>query len=320
MSDDPYKALGLTPSATAEDIKKAYRKLVRTSHPDLHPDDPAAEARFKAISAAHDLLKDPETRAKFDAGEIDASGQQKPERRYYRDFADAPGGNAYQQQRGFESGVDPEDFFAEILRRRGRTGGRQPGFGDPFGDSNFSAPGQDLRYSLEVPFLDAARGARTRITLPDGSGLEVTIPPGLSDGQTLRLRGKGGPGFGGGPVGDALITVAVRGHPVFRRDGNDIHIDLPITIDEAVLGSKIAVPTIAGNVNVTIPKGSNTGRSLRLRGRGVKPTKGEPGDQIVALRVEMPSVIDPALAAFMEEWRKTNTYDPRQDLFEVVPE
>ncbi len=320
MSDDPYKVLGLTPKATADEIKKAYRKLVRTSHPDLHPDDLAAEAQFKAISAAHDILKDPETRARFDAGEIDSTGQQKPERRYYRDFADAPGGNAYQQQRGFESGVDPEDFFAEILRQRARSGGRKSGFGDPFAEGNFSAPGQDLRYALEVPFLDAARGARTRITLPNGAGLEVTIPAGLSDGQTLRLRGKGGPGYGGGPAGDALITVAVRSHPVFRREGNDILIDLPITMDEAILGSKIAVPTIAGTVNVTIPKGSGSGRQLRLRGRGIKPAKGDAGDQIVSLLIEMPPEIDPALAAFMEEWRNTHAYDPRRGLFDEVSE
>ena len=195
MPNDPYDALGLTKSATAEDIKKAYRKLVRTSHPDLHPDDPEAEARFKAISAAYDVLKDPETRARYDAGEIDGLGAERPRRQYYRDFADAPE-NSYRQSRGFGPEADPADIFADILRNRARSGGGDfgdSGFGGSgFGGQGFSAAGQDARYSLSVPFLDAVRGGETKITLPDGQGLAVKIPQGTEDGQTLRLRGKGG--------------------------------------------------------------------------------------------------------------------------------
>ncbi|MFN3844823.1 MAG: DnaJ C-terminal domain-containing protein [Paracoccaceae bacterium] len=305
MTVDPYDTLGLTKSATAEDIKKAYRKLVRTSHPDLHPDDAGAVARFKVISAAYDILKDPDTRARFDAGEIDASGAERPQRQYYRDFADAPG-NAYQQGRGFGGQVDPSDIFAEILRQRSRQSG------EDFGARGFSAPGPDLRYALEVPLLDAVRGGETRITLPDGSALAVKIPEGAQDGQTLRLRGKGGAGYGGGPPGDALITLTLRPHPVFRREGDDIHITLPISIDEAILGAKVTAPTVTGPVSLTIPKGASSGRVLRLRGRGVTRAGGKTaGDQLVELRIITPPHIDDALHAFMEDWRKTNSHDPR---------
>lgn len=322
MNNDPYAALGLQKSATADDIKKAYRKLVRTSHPDLHPADAGAEARFKAVSAAHDLLKDPETRARFDAGEIDASGAERQDRRFYRDYADAPG-NAYQRSRGFDDQVDPADIFAEMLRQQARGGGgarAQGAGGDPYGQRGFTASGPDLRYALDLPFLDAARGTRTRITLPDGATLEIQIPQGASEGQTLRLRGKGAPGFGGGPPGDALVTLSVRGHPVFRRDGDDIVITLPITLDEAVLGGKVAVPTIEGAVNLTIPKGASSGRILRLRGRGIKRTGGAAGDQRVELRIVLPTEIDEPLQTFMQDWRETKSNDPRKGLFEGMPQ
>ncbi|SLN37418.1 DnaJ C-terminal domain-containing protein [Roseisalinus antarcticus] len=301
MADDPYKALGLTSAATTAEIKKAYRKLVRESHPDLHPDDPGAAGRFKTIAAAYELLKDPETRRRFDAGEIDASGAERPPRQYYRDFADATG-NPYAQGRGFSQEVDPEDIFSEFLRGRGRGRG-------------FSAPGADQRYTLEVDFLDAVRGSETRITLPDGKGLAVRIPAGTADGQTLRLRGKGGPGTGGAPAGDALIALTVRPHPVFRREGDDILVTLPITIDEAILGGKVSTPTIDGPVGLTIPAGASSGRVLRLRGRGV-PASGKraAGDQRVELKITAPPEIDAELRAFMETWRERHGYDPRGDL------
>lgn len=309
MTNDPYKTLGLTKTASAEDIKKAYRKLVRANHPDLHPDDPAAEARFKMISGAYDLLKDPDSRARFDAGEIDAQGAERPQRQYYRDFADAPD-NAYQQRSGFGAHGDPADIFAEILRNRGR----QPG-ADGFTERGFAAAGPDVRYTLEVAFLDAVRGSEARITLPDGQALGVKIPQGTHDGQTLRLRGKGGPGYGGGPAGDALITVAVRNHPVFRRNGDDIELTLPITIAEAVLGGKVTAPTIDGPVELTIPAGASSGRVLRLRGRGVARAGAKTsGDQKVELRIVLPPEPDAALRDFLAAHPKTDTFDPRVDL------
>jgi len=176
-------------------------------------------------------------------------------------------------------------------------------------------PAQDLRYALEVPFLDAVRGGEMRITLPDGGSVAVRIPQGAHDGQALRLRGKGGPGFGGGPPGDALITLSVSGHPVFRREGDDILVTLPITIDEAVLGAKVTAPTISGPVNLTIPKGGSSGRVLRLRGRGVShPERRTPGDQLVELKIVTPPESDDSLRDFLTEWRKSHPHDPRVDL------
>lgn len=310
MAADPYETLGLTKTATAAEIKKAYRKLARTNHPDLHLDDAGAEARFKAINAAHDLLKYPATRARFDAGEIDAAGAERPQRQHHRDFAEATD-NAYEQPRrfhsSFEAGVDPSDIFAEILRRRGG--------GESFSGQHFAAAGSDLRFALEVPFLDAARGATLDLMLGDSGTIAVKIPPGSSDGQTLRLRGKGRPGSGGGPSGDALITLTIRPHPVFRRAGDDILVTLPITIDEAILGGKVTAPTITGSVSLTIPPGTSSGRTLRLRGRGVaKPGGKGMGDQRVELRIDAPPVADPALREFLTGWRKDHSYDPRATL------
>lgn len=309
MLNDPYEALGLTKEATADDIKKAYRKLVRTSHPDLHPDDAGAEARFKAIAAAYELLKDPETRARFDAGEIDELGAERPQRQYYRDFAHAAD-NTYQQGHGFGANADPADIFAEILRNRGRPRG-----GHDFEAQGFQAAGPDLRYKLDVPFLEAVRGSKTHITLPDGQNLAVKIPQGTEDGQTLRLRGKGASGFRGGPPGDALITILVRSHPVFSRDGADILLTLPITLDEAVLGGKVTTPTIDGPVGLTVPPGASSGRVLRLRGRGVaRAGQKTKGDQKVELKVVVPPDPDGSLRDFLSEWRKSHAFDPRADL------
>ncbi len=305
MTDDPYKALGLTKSATADEIKKAYRKIARTSHPDLNPDDPDAEAKFKAASHAYDLLKDPETRARFDRGEIDATGAERAERKFYRDYAEEPGNPYRSGQRPHDFG-DASDIFAEFMRQQGarRAGGQ-----------GFDMRGHDRHYALEVPFLDAVNGGATGITLPDGSALQVKIPRGSGDGQTIRLRGKGDPGYGSGPPGDALITLSVRNHPLFRRDGNDILMTLPITLDEAILGASVEAPTIDGPVKLSIPKGASSGQTLRLRGRGVMPIgSGKRGDQKIELRIVAPPEIDDALADFMTSWRETNAYDPRKGM------
>lgn len=304
MSDDPYAALGLTKTATEAEIKKAYKRIARESHPDLNPGDPKAEARFKAASSAHDLLKDPERRARFDRGEIDAQGHDKPERRFYREYAEGPEAT-YHTSRGFED-IDMSDVFSDLFGRRAKGGGGGGGGG-------FSARGQDQHFTLEISFLDAVYGATQRLSLPGGGPLEVTIPQGVQDGQTIRLRGKGAPGFGEGPPGDALVTITVAPHPTFRREGDDIEIELPITFDEAVLGGKVETPTIDGKVALTIPKGATTGQMLRLRGRGVK--RGDKrGDQRVRLKIVSPPEIDSALSAFFEDWRKTHAYDPRKGM------
>lgn len=303
MASDPYAALGLTKSASEAEIKKAYRKIAKSDHPDLNP-DPAAAERFKAAAAAYDLLKDPEQRRRFDAGEIDAQGQERPQRRTYRPHAEAAG-NPYAQGYGFEGDPDLSDVFSDLFGQRAGGGFRQGGFQQGAG-REFHMRGQDYRFALEVDFMTAAKGGKTRISLPEGGDLEVTIPKGVRDGQTIRLKGKGGPGMGQGGPGDAYLTISVAPHPEFRREGDDIFVTLPISLDEAVLGGKVAAPTIDGAVSLTIPKGANSGQKLRLRGRGINGA-----DQQVELKIVMPHKLDDELAAFMEEWRKTHHYDAR---------
>ncbi len=308
MSDNPYEVLGVDKTASADEIKKAYRRIAKQSHPDLHPGDGAAEARFKAAGAAFELLKDPEKRARFDRGEIDASGQERPqERTFYRDFAEQQD-NPYRRGPRYEGFGDAEDIFAEFMRRQAGGQGQEQGRGR----YSFRARGADAQYALEVPFLDAANGGSLRITLPGGGNLEVKIPKGVADGTTLRLRGKGGPGHGGGAPGDAYVTLSITPHPVFRREGDDIAITLPITLYEAVLGAKVEAPTIAGPVKVTIPKGASSGQTLRLRGRGVSAAGRPAGDQRIELQLVMPKEVDDELEAFMERWGKTHAYDPRK--------
>ncbi|WP_114394730.1 DnaJ C-terminal domain-containing protein [Oleisolibacter albus] len=298
-STDPYDVLGVARTADAAAIKTAYRKLAKRWHPDLNPGDAAAAERFKQISAAYDLLSDPEKKTRFDRGEIDASGQEQAPRGFYRDFAEGPGGTAY----GSEQPVFDEDLFADLF---GGLGAGPRGAG-----GHRHRRGADVSYSLRIDFLDAVNGARRRLTLPDGRALEVTIPPGTQDRQTLRLKGQGQPGLGGGPAGDAYVEVHVQPHAWFTRKDSDIHLDLPVSLTEAVLGGKVPVPTISGEVMLTIPRGSNTGTVLRLRGRGVPGRGTDPaGDQYVRLKVLLPEGEDADLARFVEGWAG-RTYDVR---------
>ena len=305
MSDDPYKVLGVSKTATQDEIKKAYRKLAKTLHPDLNPDDPGKQAQFQAVTAAYDLLGDAEKRRRFDAGEIDASGQERPERQYYHQYAAQDGGERYDG--GFAAGHEEDfsDLFADLFGRRQPSGGGA--------HREFKARGHDLRYHLEVGFLEAALGAKRTVMMPDGKSIEITIPSGVSDGQILRLRGKGAPGYGGGPAGDALITIAVASHRVFIRDGDDIELELPITFDEAVLGAKVDVPTISGSVSMTIPPGTSSGQRLRLKGRGIKRGK-TAGDQLVRIKIVLPKAIDDDMRTLAERWRDRTDFDPRTDL------
>jgi len=307
MSDDPYSVLGVSKDASAAEIKKAYRRIAKDCHPDLKPGDAKAEARFKAAAAAYDLLKDPETRAKFDRGEIDASGQERPQQQYYREYAETAG-NPYRAGGGFQDD-DMSDIFAQFFGNRGNggfSGGRT---------REFHAPGHNVNYSLQISFLDAVFGATQKLTLPSGDRIELKIPAGITDGQTIRLRGKGAPGYGEGPPGDALVTIRVAEHPVFKREGDDIRITLPITIDEAVLGGKVPAPTIDGRVNVNVPEGTSSGKTLRLRGKGVRKRGSDKrGDQLIELSVVMPEKIDDELKQFMQNWRKSHSYDPRKGM------
>jgi DnaJ-class molecular chaperone len=301
---DPYETLGVSRSASDKDIKDAFKKLARKYHPDLHPGDKTAEAKFKDISAANDLLKDKEKRRRFDAGEIDATGAERPQERFYRDFADGPAYASHAEQDGFVSKEQLEEFLARAF-----AGGTQRSQGA------FQARGQDASYVLPVGFLEVANGAVRTITLPEGKTLQVTIPEGAEDRQMLRLKGQGMPGFGDGPPGDAYVELHVQPHPFFRRKDDNIHVEVPVTLKEAALGARVEVPTISGPVTMTIPKGSNTGKTLRLRDKGIRNRKsGQRGHQLVTLKVVLPAVEEPELTAFLETWQPTNADDPRKEM------
>ena len=296
LPTDPYQTLGVSKDASQEAIQKAYRRLAKKFHPDLNPGNKQAEEKFKDISTAYDLLGDPQKRARFDRGEIDASGTERPRHRYYRDFADAGASNAYASDAGFADFGNADDIFSEIFGRHGRA--------------NVRMRGQDVHYRLELDFLEAINGGKQQLTLPDGSVLDVAIPPGTRDGQILRLRGKGRPGIGGGPSGDALIEIHVRPHRIFTRKGDDIHVEQPISLSEAVLGGKVKVPTPSGEVTMTVSKWANTGTVLRLKGRGVPRSDGSRGDEYVTLKVMLPEQPDLELERFIAQWRPTEA--PRE--------
>jgi len=301
MAEDPYKVLGVQRDAADDDIRKAYRKLAKELHPDLNPSNrTAAEERFKKVSAAYEIVGDATKRGQYDRGEIDANGEQR--RTYQRahsgagPFSGRAGGGA---RAGEEFGFS--DIFSDLF-----GAGRRPEGASPFG-----MRGRDVRYTLEVDFLEAATGAKKRVTMPDGGVLDITVPEGVADGQTLRLRGQGSPGQRGSETGDALVEIKVRAHALFKRAGDDILQELPITIDEAVLGAKIEVQTISGRVQLAIPKGTSSGRVFRLKGKGVRnTTTGNTGDQLVSVRIVLPETVDSELSYFMQEWRQKHSYNP----------
>jgi DnaJ-class molecular chaperone len=300
---DPYRVLGVTRQASAEDIKKAYRKLAKRLHPDVNPGNKKIETQFKEASAAYDLLSDPEKRAKFDRGEIDDQGNPRH----------GPG--------GFNAGGFGGGFRPGARGRRGGAGGEDEGFAeDIFKDFfNFGGKrtglkmrGADVTYKLEVDFLDAALGAKRRVNLADGKTLDIAIPPATEDGQQLRLKGQGMTGHGGAPDGDAFIEIAVKKHAYFERQGFDILLECPIALDEAVLGAAISVPTIHGTVTLKVPKGSNSGTQLRLKGKGIENAKAKTyGDQYVRFVVTLPRPIDSDLESAIERWAKHHPYTVR---------
>jgi DnaJ-class molecular chaperone len=295
LASDPYTVLGVKRDASQADIQKAYRRLAKKLHPDLNPGNKKAEEQFKDVATAYDLLADAAKRARFDRGEIDATGQERPAQQFYRDYAGG-GEHAYSSDAGFQDFAGAEDIISEIFGRQGR--------------SNVRRRGSDVQYHLALDFLDAINGGQQQLTLPNGSSLDVTIPPGIRSGQVLRLRGKGRPGLNGGPAGDALIEIEVRPHPVFKRKGNDIHVEQPIPLADAVLGGRISVPTPAGPVTMTVPKWSNTGTVLRLKGKGVPRADKTRGDEYVALKVMLPEKPDPELERLIAQWQSAHAKQP----------
>jgi DnaJ-class molecular chaperone len=311
LAKDPYQELGVPRTATADELRRAFRKLAKQHHPDANPGNHASEERFKRVSAAFDLLSDKEKRERFDRGEIDADG-----REIVRGF---PGGGFGGPRGGgfggggfsgggqgaqFE-GVDINDILGEMFGGRGRPrGGPGGGFGGP-------QKGSDVRARLDVDLEDAIAGARKRISFSDGRTIEVTIPKGAVEGQVLRLKGQGQSGPGG--AGDALIELGFKPHPLYRREGEALVMDLPISAPDAILGGKITAPTPDGPVSLTVPKGSSSGATLRLKGRGLPdPKTGKRGDLLARLMISLPDQIDTELERFAEKWRKERPYTPRR--------
>jgi DnaJ-class molecular chaperone len=312
---DPYQVLGVAKSASEAEIKKAFRNLAKKHHPDTHAGDEAAKKRFQEISAAYDILGDKDKRAKFDAGEIDASGNPRgfdPRAGGFRGnpfgfgggAGGAPGGDREfhfsWDDRGGAQGFSAEDIFSELMGG-GRGRGRR---------ANQPARGEDFAVAITASFGESVMGGTRRIVLANGEQIDVKIPPGLKDGQQIRIKGRGGAGRHGGPNGDVLIQVTVATHPFMSRDGNDLRMDLPVTLKEAVLGAKVPVPTLGGTLNLSIPPNSNSGAVLRLKGKGVPVHGGQAaGDLYVRLVVALPDPPDAALKQFAENWH--SNFDPR---------
>lgn len=302
-----YEVLGVSKNASEADIKKAYRGLAKKLHPDTNRGDTKIAERFKQVSSAHGILGDKGKRAQYDRGEIDADGND-----VHRGFTGArPGGGRGQGGFGqFNFGGGPgDDIFRDIFGSMGGAAGQRGGRRPP-------TRGRDVAYRLSITFLEAALGATKRLTLGNGKTLDVKISVGIGAGQQIRLKKQGELGSPGAPLGDALVEFTIEPHEFFRRDGNDIFLDLPITIREAVLGAKVKVPTIHGQVTVTVPKGSNTGQTMRLKGKGIIPDgKGEKaGDQYLQLQVMLPEEVDEDLAKIVQEWSEDHAYEVRSKL------
>ncbi|HEY5710905.1 MAG TPA: DnaJ C-terminal domain-containing protein [Allosphingosinicella sp.] len=312
---DLYSQLSVPRGASEADIKKAYRKLAKELHPDKNKDNPKATERFSKVTQAYDILTDKDKRAQYDRGEIDEEGNPRMPFGYGGGGAHPGGGGGFRGPNGepfeFSGGGEAADI-SDLFE--GLFGGGRRGGGGPFsGFGRRSAPpqkGADVAYRLEVSFEDAAKLAGQRVTLSSGKTLDIKLPPGVEDGTRIRLAGQGQSGPGGS--GDALVTIIIKPHRFFRREGENIRLDLPVAIDEAALGGKVRVPTVDGPVMLSIPKGSSSGKVLRLKGKGFAAKGGKRGDQLVTLMVDVPE--DAELASFLESWSGKGRHNPRAGL------
>jgi DnaJ-class molecular chaperone len=330
---DPYEVLGVQRSASAADIKGAYRRLAKKLHPDANKQDPKAAARFAELNAAYEILGEEDKRKAFDRGEIDAEGKPR-----FQGFEGFGGGGGPRGRRpgaagfdtftwgpdgfqsssggprggfqGFGGGID--DILRDVLGGRGR--GRRGGGEQTFETEDFgAAPASgNINVAVTITLPEAAKGTSRRVRLPTGKDVDVKFPAGLSDGKQIRLKGQGMP-KPSGKAGDALITVSIAPHPIFKREGDDLRIELPVALYEAVLGAKVRVPTLDGAVELAIPAGTNSGRVFRLRGKGF-PRKGGAGDLLATVRIVLPEKTDSEFAELMRRWRDNNPYDPRRDM------
>lgn len=298
---DPYKILGVHKNATPDEIKKAYRTLVKKYHPDLNPGKKALEAKFKEVSAAYEYIGTPEARAKFDRGETPEQQQEQAEqaKSFYQSQQES---GRYSQSFGQEWG---EDFFENLMR--GAAGGKSRRKKEPL-----DIPGEDHLYKMEVDFKDAALGAEQELTLPTGKRLLVKIPAGISTGTKLRFSGQGGPGHGRGPAGDAYVEISVKDLKGFSRVGMNIESELPISFQEALLGAEVKVPTLEGHVLMKIQAGTSSGARLRIKGKGAG-SGDKRGDQIVVLKIVLPRVVAPDLQETVRSWGAKYDYNPRSD-------
>ena len=327
---NPYEVLGVPKGASASNIKSAYRKLAKKLHPDANKDDPKSATQFAELNSAYEILGDEDKRKAFDRGEIDAEG--KPRFQGFQGFDGAPGGGfnrgagggfesfswgpgGFQRGGGARPGSGQRGFggIDEILRdlMGGRAAGRGQAHFEPEDFGVGAGTGHDIAASLTVSLEDLARGAPMRLRLPTGKDVDVKVPAGLTDGQQIRLKGQGlaGPG---GRNGDVLITVTIAPHAVFDRDGVNLRLNLPVTLYEAVLGGKVRVPTLDGAVELAIPAGTNSGRTFRLKGKGL-PGKSGNGDLLATVRIMLPDRADPELEELMRKWRDKAPYHPRKD-------
>ena len=312
---DLYSQLDVARSASEAEIKKAYRKLAKELHPDKNKDNPKATERFAKVTQAYDVLTDKDKRAQYDRGEIDEDGNPKmpfgygagPRGGGAGDFR-GPNGEPFEFSGG-GGAADVSDLFEGLFSGMGRRGGGGGPFGG-FGRRSAPQKGADVAYRLEVAFDDAARLNGQRVTLGSGKTLDIKLPPGVEDGTKIRLAGQGQAGPGG--AGDAIVTIAIKPHRFFRREGDNIRLDLPVSLDEAVLGGKVRVPTVDGTVMLSIPKGSSSGKVLRLKGKGFAGKGGARGDQLVTLAVDVPDDAD--LARFLEGWSARGKTNPRAGL------